>query len=114
MVREELPDEFDVEKHFTPSYNPWDQRLCLIPDGDLFERIRAGKVSVVTDQIDGFTKSGVRMQSGEQVDADIVVTATGLELQVMGGVEFSMDGEPIDFAERPGPTRGCSTPTSRT
>lgn len=97
-VREELPG-FDVDRHFTPTYNPWDQRLCLIPDSDLFVRIREGKVSVVTDHIDGFTKSGLRMQSGETVDADIVVVATGLELQVLGGVEFSVDGEPVDFAK---------------
>ena len=98
MLKKELPEEM-VEAHFTPSYNPWDQRLCLIPDGDLYEQIRAGKVSVVTDHIDCWTKSGIRMQSGEHVDADIIVTATGLEMQVMGGVEFAMDGEKIDFAE---------------
>jgi len=99
MVREELGPDYDVDKHFTPSYNPWDQRLCLVPDGDFFKMIRAGKASVVTDHIDSLTKSGIQMKSGEQVEADIIVTATGLELKVLGGVEFSMDGEPIDFSK---------------
>jgi monooxygenase len=99
MVRTELGPDYDIEKHFTPSYNPWDQRLCLIPDSDLFKQISAGTVSVVTDHIDTFTKSGIRMQGGEEVEADIIVTATGLELKVLGGVEFTKDGEKIDFAQ---------------
>lgn len=97
MVRDELGPDYDVEKHFTPSYNPWDQRLCLIPNGDLYEGIRAGRVSVVTDHIDQFTESGIQLESGEKVEADIIVTATGLELKMLGGVEFTKDGEPIEF-----------------
>lgn len=99
MVREELGAAYDIDKHFTPSYNPWDERLCLVPDGDLFESIRQGKASVVTDHIDCFTESGIQMQSGEKVEADIIVTATGLELKVLGGVEFVKDGETINFAD---------------
>jgi monooxygenase len=98
-VREALGPDYDVEKHFTPRYNPWDQRLCLIPDGDLFDAINRGDVSVLTDQIDHFTESGIALQSGEHVDADIIVSATGLSLQVMGGIRFEIDGKPIDFSE---------------
>ncbi len=99
MVQKELGPDYDVEKHFTPSYNPWDQRLCLVPDGDLFESIRSGKASVVTDRIDCITESGIQLESGEKVEVDIIVTATGLKLQVLGGVEFSMDGKRLDFAD---------------
>jgi cation diffusion facilitator CzcD-associated flavoprotein CzcO len=98
MVRKALGPGFDVDKHFTPPYDPWDQRLCLIPDGDLYEAINRGDVSVVTDEIDHFTESGIQLKSGEKVEADVVVSATGLALEVMGGVRFSMDGHPIDFA----------------
>lgn len=99
-VRKGLGPDYDVEKHFTPSYNPWDQRLCLIPDSDLFEAINSGQASVVTDQIDCVTKKGIRLQSGADLDADIIVVATGLELKVMGGVEFSVDGESVHFPDR--------------
>ncbi len=85
--------------HFTPRYNPWDQRLCLIPDGDLFEAIKAGKADVVTDTIERFEKDGIRLSSGGLLPADIIVTATGLRLQVGGGAAFSLDGAPIDFAK---------------
>jgi monooxygenase len=98
-VQQALGPDYDVETHFTPRYNPWDQRLCLIPEGDLFNAINDGEVTVVTDHIDHFTKSGIQLQSGEVVDADIIVCATGLNLEVMGGVRFSKDGEPIDFAD---------------
>jgi cation diffusion facilitator CzcD-associated flavoprotein CzcO len=98
-VQDELGPDYDVEKHFTPSYNPWDQRLCLVPDGDLFEAIRSGKASVVTDQIDCITESGVQLESGEKVEADIIVTATGLNLQVLGGVEFRVDGKSVRFPD---------------
>lgn len=84
--------------HFTPSYNPWDQRLCLIPDGDLFEAIKEGKADVVTDAIEKFEKDGIRLSSGDLLPADIIVTATGLRLHVGGGAAFSLDGEQIDFA----------------
>jgi monooxygenase len=99
MVQDELGEDYDVEKHFTPKYNPWDQRLCLVPNGDIFKSIREGKASVVTDHIDRFTESGIQLESGDKVEADIIVTATGLEMKVLGGVEFEMDGEAIDFAD---------------
>jgi monooxygenase len=96
-VRKELPG-LDVDTHFTPPYNPWDQRLCLIPNGDLFKVIREGRASVVTDQIDAFTETGVRLSSGAELQSDIVVTATGLELVTLGEVDFVVDGEPVDFS----------------
>ena len=92
LTREELGDEV-VEKHFTPTYNPWDQRLCLIPDGDLFEAIKAEKASVVTDHIECFTESGIKLKSGEELEADLIVTATGLDLQFIGGTELTVDGK---------------------
>jgi cation diffusion facilitator CzcD-associated flavoprotein CzcO len=98
MVRAELGPGYDVAKHFTPSYNPWDQRLCLVPNGDLFRAIRLGKASVVTDEIDTFTATGIRLRSGEELPADIVVTATGLRLVTLGEMDFVVDGEPVDFA----------------
>ena len=97
-VRKQLGPGFDVDRHFAPRYDPWEQRLCLVPDGDFFEAIRAGKASVVTDQIEGFTERGIRLRSGDELAADIVVTATGLDLEVLGGVRFAVDGEPVDFA----------------
>lgn len=92
MVRAELP-EHDVDTHFTPRYNPWDQRLCLVPDADLFASIREGKARVVTDTIDRFTESGIRLASGEELPADLVVTATGLEIQLLSGMPITVDGE---------------------
>lgn len=97
-VRQQLGPDYDT-KHFTPSYNPWDQRLCLVPDADLFNSIREGKASVVTDQIDTFTENGVRLQSGEQIDADIIVTATGLNLRLMSGLQLVVDDEPVDMSK---------------
>jgi cation diffusion facilitator CzcD-associated flavoprotein CzcO len=99
MVRESLGEDYDVDKHFTPTYNPWDQRMCLVPDGDLFEAIKSGKATVVTDHIERFTAQGIKLASGAELVADIIITATGLELQLLGGTEFSMDGKPIDFAQ---------------
>ncbi len=99
MVKKRLPADFDVETHFTPGYNPWDERLCLLPNGDLFQAINAGKVSVVTDHIETFTETGLRLKSGDLLEADIVVTATGLSLIMLGGVAFSVDGQPVDFAD---------------
>ncbi len=98
-VRAGLGPDYDVDTHFTPSYNPWDQRLCLIPDGDLFKAIRSGKASVVTDQIDTFTETGVLLASGEELGADIIITATGLNLVTLGEMDFMVDGEPVDFAK---------------
>jgi cation diffusion facilitator CzcD-associated flavoprotein CzcO len=97
-VRKELGKDYDVEKHFTPAYDPWDQRLCLVPNSDLFEAIRSGKASVATDEIDTFTETGLRLKSGDELEADIIVTATGLDLLVLGGVEFSVDGQPVDYS----------------
>ncbi|QXC60707.1 NAD(P)/FAD-dependent oxidoreductase [Aquihabitans sp. G128] len=94
-VTEQLPADFDVDKHFTPKYDPWDQRLCVVPDGDLFKSIRAGTSSVVTDHIDSFTATGIRLRSGEELAADVVVTATGLEVLFLGGIELSVDGEQV-------------------
>jgi monooxygenase len=98
-VRKELGPDYDVEKHFTPSYNPWDQRLCLVPDHDLFRAIRSGQASVVTDQIETITEHGVLLASGQELEADIIITATGLDLVILGGVEFVVDDQPVDFAE---------------
>ena len=98
-VRKELGPDYDVETHFTPSYNPWDQRLCLVPNSDLFTAIRSEKASVVTDHIDALTATGIRLKSGRELAADIVVTATGLTLAVMGEVDFTVDGAPVDFGE---------------
>jgi monooxygenase len=98
QVKKQLPD-FDVEKHFTPSYKPWDQRLCLVPDADLFASIREGRASVVTDHIDTFTETGIRLRSGETLEADVIVTATGLKLKLFGGIDFSIDGKPLEPAK---------------
>ena len=100
QVKAALPPGFDVDTHFAPRYNPWDQRMCLVPDGDLFEAIRDGKVSVVTDQIDSFTETGVRLLSGQELVADIIVTATGLELLFLGGVELVVDSEKVDISKK--------------
>jgi cation diffusion facilitator CzcD-associated flavoprotein CzcO len=93
----QLPPGYDVDTHFRPRYNPWDQRLCLIPDGDLFAAIRHGKASVVTDQIAEFTKTGLRLESGQELDADVVVTATGLRLLALGGLDLSVDGQAVEL-----------------
>lgn len=97
-VRDHLGPDFDVDTHFTPRYDPWDQRLCLVPDGDLFTVIRDGRAKVVTGSIDRFEPGGIRMESGEQVPADIIVTATGLELKLMDDMPVRIDGEAVDFA----------------
>jgi cation diffusion facilitator CzcD-associated flavoprotein CzcO len=97
-VQKELGDKYDVEKHFTPRYNPWDQRLCMVPDSDLFKAIKAGKASVVTDQVESFTEDGIRLCSGEELKADIIVTATGLVMKLAKGGQMCVDGEVIDLA----------------
>jgi monooxygenase len=96
MVRDELGADYDVATHFTPRYNPWDQRLCLVPDADLFAAIRTGKAEVVTDTIDRFTADGIRLSSGRELPADLVVTATGLRIKLFGGLELSVDGQRFD------------------
>jgi cation diffusion facilitator CzcD-associated flavoprotein CzcO len=97
-ARRRLGKDIDLEKHFTPTYDVWDQRLCLVPDGDFFDAIKDSKASVVTDHIESFTEKGIALQSGETLDADTIVTATGLNLVLYGEVEFFVDGEPVDFA----------------
>jgi cation diffusion facilitator CzcD-associated flavoprotein CzcO len=99
-ITRNLPPDYDIATHFTPRYDPWDQRLCLVPDGDLFEAIRAGSASVVTDQVETFTENGLRLSSGRELEADVIVTATGLSLQLLGGIEMEVDGEPVDLARR--------------
>lgn len=98
-AKKQLPEGYDL-KHFNPKYDPWDQRLCVVPDGDLFSAIKAGKVDVVTDTIKEFTPTGILLDSGKQLDADIVVTATGLNLKLMGGIELRLNGEKVDYSNR--------------
>ena len=100
MAAEALPPGYEVERHFSPSYDPWDQRLCLVPDADLFEAIRSGKVEMVTDTIDRFTEGGLRLASGKTLPADIVVTATGLVMKLMGGIHLRVDGETVNPGSR--------------
>ncbi|SDZ84540.1 flavin-containing monooxygenase [Microbulbifer marinus] len=95
-VRKGLGEDFDM-RHFTPDYMPWDQRLCAIPDDDLFQAIKSGKASVATDCIETFTAKGIRLQSGRELEADIVISATGLKLQVLGGMTLKLDGEPVEI-----------------
>ena len=96
LVQEELGNDYDVEKHFTPRYNPWDQRMCLVPDSDLFNSIKSGKASVVTDHIDHFTENGILVKSGEHLEADIIVTATGIELNALNDIEVSVNNEKVE------------------
>jgi len=96
-IREYLGDDYDIEKHFGPSYRPWQQRVAFVPDGDLFQGIASGQASVVTDHIVRFNETGIELASGEQLDADIIVTATGFNLNVLGDIAFTIDGEPLAF-----------------
>jgi monooxygenase len=98
QISKMLGPQYDVQTHFTPRYNPWEQRLCLVPDGDFFEAINSGRASVATGTINSFTETGIRLQSGEELGADIVVTATGLVLQALGGADLEVDGRPVDLA----------------
>ena len=98
-IQLELGPDYDIAKHFTPAYNPWDQRLCLVPNGDFFKAMREGKASVVTDHIASFTETGIQLASGEHLEADIIVTATGLELVTLGEMDFFVDGNHVDFAK---------------
>jgi monooxygenase len=100
MVAQQLPEGYDVDTHFNPPYEPWDQRLCLVPDGDLFETIASGQASIVTDRIKTFTKTGIELESGGQLDADVIVTATGFNLLLLGGMGVVVDGETVDLSER--------------
>ncbi|HRA85777.1 MAG TPA: NAD(P)/FAD-dependent oxidoreductase [Ilumatobacteraceae bacterium] len=99
IVRSLLPEGYDVDKHFTPKYRPWQQRLAFVPDGDLFAGISAGKASMVTDEIDTFTETGIRTKSGEELEADVILTATGFNLSVLGDIEFTLDGTPLNLAD---------------
>jgi cation diffusion facilitator CzcD-associated flavoprotein CzcO len=96
----QLPAGFDVDTHFRPTYGPWDQRMCMVPDGDLFRAIRHGRAEVVTGTIDRFTEKGIRLTDGTEIEADVVVTATGLKLQLFGGARLDIDGEEVDPHER--------------
>ena len=93
-----LPPGYPVDEHFNPPYGPWDQRMCIVPDGDLFRAIRSGKASVVTDEIETFTPKGLRLKSGGELEADIIVTATGLKVQLMGGMEVWVDGAQVKLS----------------
>ncbi|HEV7584626.1 MAG TPA: NAD(P)/FAD-dependent oxidoreductase [Solirubrobacteraceae bacterium] len=94
-----LPADFDIDTHFKPKYGPWDQRLCLVPDGDLFEALSSGRASIVTDQIETFTEKGLRLASGAELEADLIVTATGLNMLVFGGMEIAVDGEEVEIPQ---------------
>ncbi len=98
-VRAYLGPDYDIDRHFTPSYRPWRQRIAFVPDGDLFKGIASGKASVVTDEIDRFTKKGVLLKSGKELEADIIVTATGFNLCMMGDIQFAIDDKPLDWAD---------------
>ena len=95
-ARKQLGTDFDVDTHFTPRYRPWEQRMCLIPDADMFEAIKSGRASVVTDQIESFTERGILLKSGKELEADIIVTATGLAMQAFGGMELTVDKQPVE------------------
>ena len=99
-VRAHLGDKYDIETHFTPKYNPWDQRLCFVPNADMFEAIKSGKASVITDHIDQFTEDGIKLKSGKELTADIVITATGLNLQFLNGIDLKVDNSKVNVAEK--------------
>ena len=98
-VRALLGPHYDVDTHFTPTYRPWRQRIAFVPGGDLFQGIRAGKASIVTDEIDRFTEGGIKLKSGDELEADIIVTATGFNLNVLGDIDFAIDGKPLVFSD---------------
>jgi monooxygenase len=102
VAKRHLPEGFDVDTHFNPPYNPWDQRLCVVPNADLFEALGNGSASIVTDRIDTFTETGIRLESGRELEADVIVTATGLNLLAIGGMELKVDDEPIDLSKTVG------------
>jgi monooxygenase len=101
-LQKHLPPEYELDRHFSPRYNPWDQRICLVPDGDLLEAVCSGDASIVTDGIETFTESGIRLASGEQLEADVIVTATGLNLLPIGGLSLAVDGEQVQLSETVG------------
>jgi cation diffusion facilitator CzcD-associated flavoprotein CzcO len=99
MLREHLGPDYDLKTHFTPRYNPWDQRLCLVPDADMFDAIKSGKAEVVTDTIETFTETGLKLTGGRELEADVIVTATGLKLQLLSGMAVTVDGQPVEMAK---------------
>jgi cation diffusion facilitator CzcD-associated flavoprotein CzcO len=100
QVRRALPAGYPVERDFAPAYKPWDQRLCLVPDGDLFAAMRDGKVRIATSAIERFTPNGLELETGEEVAADIIVAATGLNMKLLGGIALTLDGQPVNVPER--------------
>ena len=98
LAQAEIGPEFDAAEYFNPRYDPWDQRMCIVPDGDLFAAMRAGKASIVNGEIETFTETGLRLTSGQEIEADLIVTATGLKVRLMGGVAIEVDGAPVDIA----------------
>lgn len=98
-VLRRMPAGYDIDTHFAPEYEPWDQRLCFVPDGDLFAALRSGRASIVTGTIDRFTPHGLRMTTGEEIQADLVVTATGLNVQPVGGMAMTVDGKPVNTGD---------------
>jgi cation diffusion facilitator CzcD-associated flavoprotein CzcO len=101
-VERQLPPDYDIDTHFNPRYNPWDQRMCLVPDGDLFRTISEGRASVVTDEIETFTERGISLASGRELEADLIVTATGLNLLPLGGLDLVVDGRVVELPETMG------------
>lgn len=99
LASKQLPEGFDVDTHLTPTYSPWDQRLCLVPDGDLFKAISSGRASIATDQVETFTERGIKLASGKELEADVIVTATGLNLLVLGGMTLAVDGVSVDVGK---------------
>jgi monooxygenase len=99
-ARRQLPDGYDVDTHFRPRYNPWDQRLCVVPDGDLFAAVSAGRASIITDEVQTFTERGVRLAGGAELQADVIVTATGLQMLALGGISLAVDGEPVHLPDQ--------------
>jgi cation diffusion facilitator CzcD-associated flavoprotein CzcO len=99
-VARQLPADFDIDTHFKPHYNPWDQRLCICPDGDLFTALSSNRASVITGQVESFTPTGLRLRDGQDLEADVIVTATGLNLLALGGIELSVDGQPVELPQR--------------
>jgi cation diffusion facilitator CzcD-associated flavoprotein CzcO len=98
LAQAEIGPDFDAAEYFNPRYEPWDQRMCIVPDGDLFAAMRAGKASIVNGEIVAFTETGLRLASGEEIPADVIVTATGLKVRLMGGLALEVDGAPVDIA----------------
>jgi cation diffusion facilitator CzcD-associated flavoprotein CzcO len=101
-VQSQLPAGYDVDRHFEPDYDPWDQRMCFVPDGDMFDAVRSGEASIVTDTIESFTEDGIRLSSGEELPADVIVTATGLNLMALGGIEIGVDGREVSLSDTVG------------